>query len=73
MSSAKMVHWLDYTACGRSFTYSRNNVEPSIEPCGTPDVTGSALDVAPGTVTRYNQSALIFGRNFCNSAFVRYS
>ena len=51
MSSAKMVNRLDSTAGGRSFTYRRNSAGPGIEPCATLDVTGSPLDVTPGTVT----------------------
>jgi hypothetical protein len=33
-------------------TYKRNNAEPRIEPCGTPEVTDRGFDVAPNTVTR---------------------
>ena len=53
VSSAKAVIWLDLTTSGRDFTYRRNNMGPRIDPCGTPEVTGKGLDVAPNIVTRY--------------------
>ena len=33
----------------RLFWYNRNSIGSRIEPCGTPEVTGSADDVAPST------------------------
>ena len=55
MSSAKEAIWLDLTASGKEFTYRRNNVGPRIDPCGSPEVTGRALDVAPNIVTRWDR------------------
>ena len=51
MSLAKAAIWLDLTASGKEFTYRRNNMGPRIDPCGTPEVTGKGLDVAPNIVT----------------------
>ena len=38
---------------GRLFTYNKKTAGPSIDPCGTPEVTGRSRDVAPSTVTRW--------------------
>ena len=39
-----------FDACFRSFTYSKNSSDPSIEPCGTPHVIG--LFIKPGIQER---------------------
>ena len=31
--------------------YVKNNSEPSTDPCGTPEVTGEEVDVAPSQMT----------------------
>ena len=36
---------------GRSLMYVRNNSGPSTDPCGTPEVTGEEVDVAPSQMT----------------------
>ena len=36
---------------GRSLMYVRNNSRPSTDPCGTPEVTGEEVDVAPSQMT----------------------
>ena len=36
----------------RLFTYNKKRAGPSIDPCGTPEVTGRSRDVAPSTVKR---------------------
>ena len=38
---------------GRLFTYNKKRAGPSIEPCGTPEVTGRSREVATSTVTRW--------------------
>ena len=35
----------------RSLMYVRNNSGPSTDPCGTPEVTGEEVDVAPSQMT----------------------
>jgi hypothetical protein len=47
VSSANVAIVELFTVLGRWFSYNRNNNGPSIEPCGTPDVTVNGLDVAP--------------------------
>ena len=37
---------------GRSFIYSKNNSGPSIDPWGTPDITGNHADGTPEMKTR---------------------
>ena len=39
------------TISGKSFMYIRNNVGPSTEPCGTPEVTDRSGDSVPRTAT----------------------
>ena len=51
VSSAKEAILECSTASGKSFAYNRNSMGPNIEPCGTPDRTGLAEDVAPSTVS----------------------
>ena len=36
---------------GRSLMYVRNNSGPSTDPCGTPEVNGEEVDVAPSQLT----------------------
>ena len=55
VSSAKAAIWLDLTTSGREFTYKRNNMAPRIDPCGTPEVAGKGLDIAPNIVTRWDR------------------
>ena len=55
VSSAKAAIWLDLTASGTGFTYRRNNMRPRIDPCGTPEVTGKGLDIAPNIVTHWHR------------------
>ena len=50
VSSAKVAMLEVLTVSERWFSYRRNSNGPRIEPCGTPDVTASGLDVAPATV-----------------------
>jgi hypothetical protein len=38
-------------AVGMSLIYSRNNRGPSIEPCGTPEVTGRKSELSPSITT----------------------
>ena len=42
---------LHVTTSGKSFMYIRNNVGPSTEPCGTPEVTDRSVDIFPRTAT----------------------
>ena len=55
VSSAKAAIWLDLTTSGREFTYRRNNMAPRIDPCGTPEVAGKGLDIAPNIVTSWDR------------------
>ena len=36
---------------GRSFMYTRNRMGPSTVPCGTPEVTGTDVEVSPSSTT----------------------
>ena len=38
---------------GRSFIYNRKSRGPRIDPCGTPDVTGSQCEVVLSHVARW--------------------
>ena len=38
---------------GSSLTYVRNNSGPSTDSCGTPEVTGEEVDVAPSQISLY--------------------
>ena len=51
--SANIATLLLRIESGRLFTYIKKGAGPSIEPCGTPKVTGRSLDVAPSTVTHW--------------------
>ena len=52
VSSAKIAHFVSgLMHVGRSFMYSKKKSGPSIDPCGTPDVTGNQLDVVPSHLT----------------------
>ena len=55
VSFAIIATWLDWTASGSEFTQRRKSIGPSIEPCGTPDVTGRVPDVAPNAVTHWDR------------------
>ena len=50
VSSVNVAIFEFVTTSGRWFSYKRNNKGPRIDPCGTPDVTGTGRDVAPRTV-----------------------
>ena len=56
VSSAKILQFSFWTCCGKSFTYSRNNKDPKIEPCGTPMVHGRDSDVTLFTRTHWRRS-----------------
>ncbi len=45
VSSANMLAVVDFKQFGKSFTYSRNNIGPRLEPCGTPQETVRHFDV----------------------------
>jgi hypothetical protein len=47
LSSAKAATFEFTMEEDRSLVYKRKNSGPRMEPCGTPDVTSSAVDVAP--------------------------
>ena len=47
VSSAKAATFESTMEEGRSLVYKRKSSGPRMEPCGTPDITGSAVDVAP--------------------------
>jgi hypothetical protein len=51
VSSANIATREDKAASGRSFTYNRKSAGPSIDHCGTLDVTGRVLEVTPSTCT----------------------
>ena len=53
VSSANIATLLLRIESGRLFTYNKKKAGPSIEPCGTPEMTGRSRDVAPSTVTRW--------------------
>ena len=53
MSSENIATLLLRIESGRLFTYNKKRAGPSIDPCGTPEVTGRSRDVAPSTVTRW--------------------
>ena len=55
VSSANVAIFEFLTAWVRWFLYKRNNKGPRIDPWGTPEVTGSALDVAPRMVVCWYQ------------------
>ena len=38
---------------GRSFIYTRNRMGPSTVPCGTPEVTGTDVEVSPSSTTAW--------------------
>ena len=40
---------LKFDTSGKSFIYYENKSGPSVEPCGTLQVTGVKFDVVPGT------------------------
>ena len=44
VSSANVVIFEFVTTSGRWFSYKRNNKGPRIDPCGTPDVTGTGRE-----------------------------
>ena len=50
VSSAKVAIFELFTVLERRFSHKRNSNGPSIEPCGTPDVTAIDFDLAPWTV-----------------------
>ena len=46
MSSAKSLTW-DWMSRGRSFMYSKKRSGPGTEPCGMPELTGTASEDSP--------------------------
>ena len=56
VSSANIATSLDLTTSGRLFTYRRKSAGTRIDPCGTPEHTGSGSEVAPVTTTRWRRS-----------------
>ena len=42
---------VEITPFGLSLMYVRNNEGPNTDPCGTPEVTGEEVDVAPSQMT----------------------
>ena len=56
ISSAKVLQFLFWTCCGKSFTYSRNNNGSRIEPCGTPMVNGRDSDITLFTRTHWRRT-----------------
>ena len=53
VSSANIATLLLRIESGRLFTYNKKRAGPSIELCGTPEMTGRSRDVAPNAVTRW--------------------
>ena len=47
VTSAKVAIVELFTVLERWFSYNRKSNGPSIEPCGTPDVTANGLDATP--------------------------
>ena len=52
---------------GRSFMYTRNRMGPSTVPCGTPEVTGTDVEVSPSSTTAW----VLFLRKSAIQACVR--